>query len=148
MIGLTHQHVAIIAFLLLLGTFIVGIRCFRDFDRGLQSSKVNCQHSFFLLSDLILKLKLSRSIPTRTYEPKTISKPVRSCERTNSSRPRGPSWSQDIHRMMSSHSKGQCTSLLCSLGTLSSSYYYGTQSITQVSRSLTDFTTLMLVSSN
>jgi hypothetical protein len=31
----------IIAFLLLLGTFGVGIRCFRDFDRGLLSSKVN-----------------------------------------------------------------------------------------------------------
>jgi len=31
----------IIALLLLLGTFGVGIRCFHDFDRGLQSSKVN-----------------------------------------------------------------------------------------------------------
>jgi len=31
----------IVAFLLLLGTFGVGIRCFRDFDRGLLSSKVN-----------------------------------------------------------------------------------------------------------
>jgi len=31
----------IIAFLLVLGTFGVGIRCFRDFDRGLLNSKVN-----------------------------------------------------------------------------------------------------------
>ena len=98
--NLTHRHVAIIAFILLLGTFAVGIRCFCDFDRGLQSSKVNCQHSFFLLSDLVLKFKLSRSIPTRIYEPKALSKPVRSCEPTSSSRPRSPSWSQDIHRMM------------------------------------------------
>ena len=78
----THRHVAIIAFLLLLGTFGVGIRCFHDFDRGLQSSKVNCQHSFFfLLSGLILKFKLSRSIPTQTHQAKVISKPIRGCER-------------------------------------------------------------------
>jgi len=31
----------IIAFILLLTSFAVGIRCFRDFDRGLLSSKVN-----------------------------------------------------------------------------------------------------------
>jgi len=31
----------IVAFLLLFGTFGVGLRCFSDFDRGLQSSKVN-----------------------------------------------------------------------------------------------------------
>ncbi|KAF8163287.1 hypothetical protein B0H34DRAFT_694846 [Crassisporium funariophilum] len=31
----------IIAFVLLLATFAVGLRCFSDFDRGLQSSKVN-----------------------------------------------------------------------------------------------------------
>jgi len=31
----------IIAFLLLLGTFAVGIRCFTDFNRGLLNSKVN-----------------------------------------------------------------------------------------------------------
>ncbi|KAF9052619.1 hypothetical protein BJ165DRAFT_1441405 [Panaeolus papilionaceus] len=31
----------IIAFLLLLATFAAGLRCFSDFDRGLQSSKVN-----------------------------------------------------------------------------------------------------------
>ena len=50
---LTHRHVAIIAFLLLLATFGVGIRCFRDFDRGLLNSKVNCQRSFFLLYFLV-----------------------------------------------------------------------------------------------
>jgi len=31
----------IVAFLLLFGTFAVGLRCFADFDRGLQASKVN-----------------------------------------------------------------------------------------------------------
>jgi hypothetical protein len=34
---------AIVAFLLLFGTFAVGLRCFADFDRGLQASKVNGQ---------------------------------------------------------------------------------------------------------
>ncbi|KAJ7285852.1 hypothetical protein C8J57DRAFT_650435 [Mycena rebaudengoi] len=33
----------IVAFLLLFGTFAVGLRCFSDFDRGLQASKVNGQ---------------------------------------------------------------------------------------------------------
>ncbi|KAJ7172492.1 hypothetical protein C8R46DRAFT_1086145 [Mycena filopes] len=31
----------IVAFILLFGTFAVGLRCFADFDRGLQASKVN-----------------------------------------------------------------------------------------------------------
>jgi len=31
----------VVAFILLLGTFAVGLRCFSDFDRGLQSSKVH-----------------------------------------------------------------------------------------------------------
>lgn len=34
---------AIVAFLLLFATFAVGLRCFADFDRGLQASKVNGQ---------------------------------------------------------------------------------------------------------
>lgn len=68
-------------------------------------SIVSTLSSYFL--GLILTYKLSRSIPTWTYEPKTISKPVRCCEPTSSSRPRSPSWSQVIHRMMSGHSKGQ-----------------------------------------
>ncbi|KAJ7097943.1 hypothetical protein B0H15DRAFT_1008462 [Mycena belliarum] len=33
----------IVAFILLFGTFAVGLRCFSDFDRGLQASKVNGQ---------------------------------------------------------------------------------------------------------
>ncbi|KAJ7774644.1 hypothetical protein DFH07DRAFT_106262 [Mycena maculata] len=33
----------IVAFILLFGTFAVGLRCFADFDRGLQASKVNGQ---------------------------------------------------------------------------------------------------------
>jgi len=44
------QIVAIIAFLLLLGTFAVGVRCFRDFDRGLKTSKVHCQFLSLALS--------------------------------------------------------------------------------------------------
>lgn len=32
---------AVVAFILLFGTFAVGLRCFADFDRGLQPSKVN-----------------------------------------------------------------------------------------------------------
>ncbi|KAJ3517148.1 hypothetical protein NLJ89_g682 [Agrocybe chaxingu] len=39
----------IIAFLLLLATFAVGLRCFSDFDRGLQASKVHCKHSTHIL---------------------------------------------------------------------------------------------------
>lgn len=31
----------IVAFILLIGTFAVGLRCFADFDRGLQASKIN-----------------------------------------------------------------------------------------------------------
>ncbi|KAJ7155983.1 hypothetical protein C8R43DRAFT_1234835 [Mycena crocata] len=33
----------VVAFILLFGTFAVGLRCFADFDRGLQASKVNGQ---------------------------------------------------------------------------------------------------------
>ncbi|KAF8902103.1 hypothetical protein CPB84DRAFT_1679260 [Gymnopilus junonius] len=33
----------VVAFILLLATFTVGIRCLADFDRGLLSSKVNCK---------------------------------------------------------------------------------------------------------
>ncbi|KAG5643489.1 hypothetical protein DXG03_000877 [Asterophora parasitica] len=32
---------AIVAFILLFATFAVGLRCFADFDRGLQASKTN-----------------------------------------------------------------------------------------------------------
>ncbi|KIY69970.1 hypothetical protein CYLTODRAFT_435870 [Cylindrobasidium torrendii FP15055 ss-10] len=35
----------IVAFLLLFATFAVGLRCFADFDRGLQDSKVNGQYT-------------------------------------------------------------------------------------------------------
>lgn len=34
---------AIVAFLLLFGTFGVGLRCFSDFDQGLKSSKTLCE---------------------------------------------------------------------------------------------------------
>ncbi|KAF8798010.1 hypothetical protein BYT27DRAFT_7124222 [Phlegmacium glaucopus] len=40
----------IIAFILLLGTFAVGVRCFHDFDRGLKSSKTSCHHKSSNLS--------------------------------------------------------------------------------------------------
>ena len=41
------KPVAIVAFILLIGTFAVGLRCFADFDRGLQTSKVNCKALVF-----------------------------------------------------------------------------------------------------
>jgi len=36
-------YLAIVAFLLLLTTFAIGIRCFRDFDKGLYESKAHGQ---------------------------------------------------------------------------------------------------------
>lgn len=36
-----HLSIAIVAFILLFATFGVGLRCFSDFDRGLEPSKVN-----------------------------------------------------------------------------------------------------------
>ncbi|KAJ7774808.1 hypothetical protein B0H16DRAFT_75150 [Mycena metata] len=46
----------IVAFILLFGTFAVGLRCFADFDRGLQASKVN--HGGSSYTPVLTKLEL------------------------------------------------------------------------------------------
>jgi hypothetical protein len=48
---------AIVAFLLLFATFAVGLRCFADFDKGLQSSKTHGQ-SYRPVSTKLTKLDL------------------------------------------------------------------------------------------
>jgi hypothetical protein len=58
----------IVAFILLFGTFAVGLRCFADFDRGLQSSKVD-------------------SVPSR---PKLASEKASSNQASPSGAPLGP----------------------------------------------------------
>ncbi len=45
-----NNTVAIVAFILLFATFAVGLRCFSDFDQGLQSSKVQSKSFLVVLA--------------------------------------------------------------------------------------------------
>jgi len=90
---------AISAFILLLATFAVGLRCFSDFDRGLQSSKVHCEH---LYSVVRFQFSLTSTSYTRAtiylytslfwqHDPKAIE------------HSRSPIGSTYIHRIIISH---------------------------------------------
>ena len=53
----SHPSTAIVAFLLLFATFAVGLRCFADFDKGLQTSKTHGQ-SYRPVATKLTKLDL------------------------------------------------------------------------------------------
>lgn len=86
----SHVLAAIVAFLLLFATFAVGLRCFADFDKGLQSSKTHGQ-SYRPVATKLTKLDLfgdySFSSDRYHYAEKEILL-IRSCVSQNRSRRR------------------------------------------------------------
>jgi hypothetical protein len=80
-----EKPVAIVAFILLFGTFAVGLRCFADFDRGLQSSKVDCKALVFFRH--AIQISFLSAVPSR---PKLASEKASSNQASPSGAPLGP----------------------------------------------------------